>query len=247
MWSQLLQDLARAWNVHAQESSRCRCSLRRRRVGPPGARIGGRILLLLPTFADKRRQHGKCGAEAERAWHSASEVLKARGTDDRFLPRRVLHDGRGGLRKARRVRPHDAGERPDPTETRGWDRIRKIWEETARGRLSIPRSTRDLPAIPRLTPILSFSLSSTCPCCRQAFLEFTRSRGNDLSSPAPQYGFPGLRPGDFWCLCASRWQEAFESGAAPQVVLESTHEAALRYCKLEDLQENAFVEDTIEL
>ena len=55
----------------------------------------------------------------------------------------------------------DAGERPDPTETRGWERIRKIWEETARGRLSIPRSTRDLPAIPRLTPILSFSLSST--------------------------------------------------------------------------------------
>ena len=136
-----------------------------------------------------------------------------------------------------------------PTQPRrGVGIARKIfWEETARGRLSIPRSTRDLPAIPRLTPILSFSLSSTCPCCRQAFLEFTRSRGNDLSSPAPQYGFPGLRPGDFWCLCASRWQEAFESGAAPQVVLESTHEAALRYCKLEDLQENAFVEDTIEL
>ncbi|WZN60217.1 DUF2237 domain-containing protein [Chloropicon roscoffensis] len=86
-----------------------------------------------------------------------------------------------------------------------------------------------------------------CSRMTQAFLEFTRSRGNDLSSPAPQYGFPGLRPGDFWCLCASRWQEAFESGAAPQVVLESTHEAALRYCKLEDLQENAFVEDTIEL
>ena len=68
------------------------------------------------------------------------------------------------------------------------------------------------------------------------FLEFSRSRGNDLSTPAPEYGFPGLKPGDQWCLCAARWQEALQAGAAPRVVLQATHAAALKVVKLADLK-----------
>jgi uncharacterized protein len=68
------------------------------------------------------------------------------------------------------------------------------------------------------------------------FLDFSRSRGNDLSTPLPEFGFPGLKPGDRWCLCASRWQEAFEAHKAPRVVLRATHEAALSYCSLGDLK-----------
>ena len=68
------------------------------------------------------------------------------------------------------------------------------------------------------------------------FLEFSRSRGNDLSTPRPEWEFPGLVPGDRWCLCAPRWQEALEAGCAPAVVLESTHMASLEFCDLEDLQ-----------
>ena len=71
------------------------------------------------------------------------------------------------------------------------------------------------------------------------FLEFTRARGNDLSRPAPAVGFPGLRPGDRWCLCAARWQEALEAGAAPRVVLRATHEAALEHLSLADLKRYA--------
>ena len=69
-----------------------------------------------------------------------------------------------------------------------------------------------------------------------AFLEFSKSRGNDLSTPMPQYGFPGLTPGDRWCLCAPRWQEALEAGHAPRVVLRATHKGALDYCSLADLK-----------
>jgi hypothetical protein len=60
-----------------------------------------------------------------------------------------------------------------------------------------------------------------------AFLEFSKSRGNDLSTPQSEFGFPGLKPGDRWCLCAPRWQEAFEANQAPRVVLRATHEGAL--------------------
>jgi uncharacterized protein (DUF2237 family) len=70
----------------------------------------------------------------------------------------------------------------------------------------------------------------------EAFLEFSKSRGNDLSTPVPEFGFPGLRPGDRWCLCAPRWQEAMEAGQAPRVVLRATHEATLRHCSLADLK-----------
>lgn len=74
-------------------------------------------------------------------------------------------------------------------------------------------------------------------CCQVTaeFLEFSANRGNDLATPMPQYGFPGLRPGDQWCVCAARWAEALEEGAACPVVLESTHMSALEYVDLEDL------------
>merc|ERR1711991_236013 len=67
------------------------------------------------------------------------------------------------------------------------------------------------------------------------FLIFTASRGNDLSRPAPQFGFPGLKPGDRWCLCVDRWKEAKEAGKAPPVVLEATHISALKHVTLDEL------------
>ena len=73
-----------------------------------------------------------------------------------------------------------------------------------------------------------------CAVMTEAFLAFTRERGNDLSTPQPH--FPGLKPGDKWCLCAARWQEAFDADCAPPVVLEATHEKALEICDLEDLK-----------
>jgi uncharacterized protein len=78
-----------------------------------------------------------------------------------------------------------------------------------------------------------------CAVMTEEFLAFSASVGNDLSTPMPQYGFPGLRAGDQWCLCASRWQEAFEAGSAPRVRLTSTHLLALEYCSLEALRSHA--------
>lgn len=78
-----------------------------------------------------------------------------------------------------------------------------------------------------------------CAKMTAEFLEYTKSQGNDLSTPAPIYNFPGLKPGDFWCLCASRWEEARKVGIAPPVVLEATHAAALEYINLADLQAHA--------
>ena len=77
---------------------------------------------------------------------------------------------------------------------------------------------------------------AVCVQMSEEFLEFSRARGNDLSTPRPEFGFPGLKPGDRWCLCAQRWQEAHEAGSAPRVVLPATDEAALRYVALEDLK-----------
>jgi uncharacterized protein len=68
------------------------------------------------------------------------------------------------------------------------------------------------------------------------FLAFSKSRGNDLSTPLPELGFPGLKPGDRWCLCAPRWQAAFEANQAPRVVLRATHEGALAHCSRADLK-----------
>lgn len=80
---------------------------------------------------------------------------------------------------------------------------------------------------------------TVCIVATAEFLAFSKSRGNDLSTPLPNYGFPGLKPGDRWCLCAPRWQEAFEAGQAPRVVLRATHEGALSYCSLADLKRAA--------
>jgi uncharacterized protein (DUF2237 family) len=71
------------------------------------------------------------------------------------------------------------------------------------------------------------------------FLAFSRAEGNDLSTPRPDYGFPGLRPGDRWCLCASRWQDAYEAGVAPPVILAATHARATEWCDLGALEHMA--------
>lgn len=76
-----------------------------------------------------------------------------------------------------------------------------------------------------------------CAIMTADFLVFSKARGNDLSTPIPQYDFPGLRPGDKWCLCVSRWKEAYLAGKAPEVVLEATHENALEVVDFEWLLE----------
>lgn len=78
-----------------------------------------------------------------------------------------------------------------------------------------------------------------CAIMTDEFLAFSKAAGNDLSTPMPQYGFPGLTAGDQWCLCASRWQEAFEAGRAPRVVLAATHVSALEFCDLAALVAHA--------
>ena len=78
---------------------------------------------------------------------------------------------------------------------------------------------------------------TVCAVVTDDFLAFSKARGNDLSTPRP--GFLGLHAGDRWCLCAPRWQEAFEAGQAPDVVLEATHAATLEWVRLEDLQRHA--------
>lgn len=78
-----------------------------------------------------------------------------------------------------------------------------------------------------------------CAKVTREFLEFSRQRGNDLETPVPEYRFPGLKPGDRWCLCALRWREALVAGLAPPVVLESTHERALLFVTLEELMAHA--------
>jgi uncharacterized protein len=82
-------------------------------------------------------------------------------------------------------------------------------------------------------------LHTVCAVVTAEFLAFSASRGNDLSTPAPEYGFPGLVPGDRWCLCAMRWREAFEHGAAPRVVLGATNAKTLEIVSLEDLKRHA--------
>lgn len=83
-----------------------------------------------------------------------------------------------------------------------------------------------------------FGTHVVCAEMTAEFLAFTKSKGNDLSTPRPEYRFPGLQPGDGWCLCALRWKEAFEAGVAPPVRLPSTHEKALKYVSLEALKAN---------
>ncbi len=78
-----------------------------------------------------------------------------------------------------------------------------------------------------------------CAQMTEEFLQFTKSRGNDLSTPVPMFDFPGLQPGDRWCLCAARWKEAMDAGNAPPVVLSATHASALEYVSLSELKRHA--------
>ena len=100
-----------------------------------------------------------------------------------------------------------------------------------------------------MDPLTGFLRTGSCETCAEdvgshtvcvqvsrEFLEFSKSRGNDLSTPRPEFGFPGLQAGDRWCLCAARWQEALEAGSAPRVLLRSTHERALEILSLNDLK-----------
>ncbi|KAB2319898.1 DUF2237 domain-containing protein [Betaproteobacteria bacterium SCN1] len=83
---------------------------------------------------------------------------------------------------------------------------------------------------------------TVCAVMTEAFLDYSRDQGNDLTTPAPEYAFPGLKPGDRWCVCAARWLEAAEAGVAPPVILDATHERALRKISLGDLAYHARVE-----
>ena len=82
-------------------------------------------------------------------------------------------------------------------------------------------------------------LHTVCARVTREFLEFSVARGNDLVTAVPAFGFPGLKPGDKWCVCVQRWKEALEAGVAPPVVLEATHVSALEWVDLDDLQEHA--------
>ncbi|MGD8258643.1 MAG: DUF2237 domain-containing protein [Desulfobacterales bacterium] len=103
-----------------------------------------------------------------------------------------------------------------------------------------------------LSPLTGFNRNGTCQSVRNdigvhgvcsqvtdKFLKFTKDRGNDLSTPNALHGFPGLKSGDRWCLCASRWKEAFDNGVAPPVVLSATSEAVLKYINLDDILSHA--------
>lgn len=103
-----------------------------------------------------------------------------------------------------------------------------------------------------ISPLTGFTRNGCCEtapkdqgmhviCARMTkeFLEFSLSQGNDLITPIPEFGFPGLKPGDRWCLCANRWAEAFKAGYAPSVYLRATHKNALEIVALEDLKTRA--------
>ena len=103
-----------------------------------------------------------------------------------------------------------------------------------------------------LDPLTGFTRTGCCEtgpedtgshtvCCQvtEEFLVFSMMKGNDLSTPRPEYGFEGLKPGNRWCLCASRWHEAAEAGMAPPVILEATHENSLQIVSLADLEYHA--------
>ena len=80
---------------------------------------------------------------------------------------------------------------------------------------------------------------TVCAVMTDEFLSFSKAAGNDLSTPMPEYGFPGLKAGDQWCLCASRWEQARQNGKAPRVRLAATNKATLLLCELDDLKAHA--------
>lgn len=85
------------------------------------------------------------------------------------------------------------------------------------------------------TGMMDTGTHTVCAIMTETFLTFTKTKGNDLSTPIPRYNFPGLKPGDKWCLCVNRWKEAFEAGCAPLVVLEATNEKSLETVTMEQL------------
>ncbi len=89
------------------------------------------------------------------------------------------------------------------------------------------------------TDARDLGLHTVCAVLTVEFLAFSKSVGNDLSTPRPEYGFPGLNPGESWCLCAARWEEARLAGRAPLVKLAATHVATLAVARLEDLRAHA--------
>ena len=86
-------------------------------------------------------------------------------------------------------------------------------------------------------------LHTVCAQVTEEFLKFSKRMGNDLGTPRPEYDFPGLKPGDKWCLCVQRWQEALEAGVAPRVFLEATHSSATEWVDFHDLQAHAVIEE----
>ena len=94
---------------------------------------------------------------------------------------------------------------------------------------------------------LDFGKHTVCAIMTEEFLNFSLIVGNDLSTPIPEFNFPGLKAGDKWCLCALRWQEAFENGYAPKVVLEATAEETLNYIDINDLIKHAYKKEDVEL
>jgi uncharacterized protein (DUF2237 family) len=96
------------------------------------------------------------------------------------------------------------------------------------------------------TDKLDFGAHTVCAVMTDEFLAFSKTAGNDLSTPRPEWGFSGLKSGDRWCLCALRWKEAFDAGMAPKVVLEATNEKTLEFIEIKDLIEHAHrAEDVI--
>ncbi len=88
-------------------------------------------------------------------------------------------------------------------------------------------------------------MHTVCIVAHAEFLAFSKKMGNDLSTPRPEFHFPGVKPGDSWCLCALRWKEAYEQGCAPYVKLEATNQDVLKYIPFENLLEMKFVEDPL--
>lgn len=84
-----------------------------------------------------------------------------------------------------------------------------------------------------------FGLHTVCTRVTAEFLEFSRQRGNDLSTPVPEFGFPGLRAGDGWCVCVERWREALDAGCAPPIVLEACHVSVLEFVEMAQLKAHA--------
>ena len=91
---------------------------------------------------------------------------------------------------------------------------------------------------------LDVGTHTVCAVMTEEFLQFTKTKGNDLITPIPAYQFPGLKPGDKWCLCATRWKQALDAGCAPPVILKATHENTLKIVSLEDLELHAVKAET---